>query len=482
MWAAGAGAAVLSAVGIYGTEGGLWRDVAVTPRFRSITVGEVRDETAPGSVLGRGLTAAIGHELDRLEGVTVVTGLAPTGGRLPAAAGTRGTDLGAESVLDLSLGHASNSVVLTARLIDSRTGETVWHDRFTRDVSELPLLQDTLAGSVAASLRSRLAPRRRTALSAGAYDAYLRARALWETRRPDDLLAARTLYERAVTLEPTYAEAYAGLANTYTLLSAYGVLPKSDMAPKAKAAAERAIALDDQLAEAHTALAYVLVEDWDWPDGEREYRRAIELDPNDALAHHWYALTTAYHRPEEAVAAIERARELDPLSQAIDVDMGVVYLRATQIDKAIAHLTRAATLYPDSIDARVNLAQAYYQRNQPELAVAPLQEALRIQPDQPFALAWLGLVYAEAGRTADTRAVLEHAKTIAASLPAPSFLMAALNGALGEKDEAIRWIRVALDQREDWASGIGGYAWFKRLHGDPRFEAILLKTASQRRY
>ena len=487
-WAV-AGAALLATAAMLALPHRLWPWPAAAasspgPLVTSIAVLAIDEPRNYDPAFARGLTAAVSAALARLQGVKIVAAPAAPGlrtsGKTP---GTIARDLGVEALLDASLERTADSVVLSVRLIGGESGRAIWSDRFTRSVHDVALLQHALARALADSLRTPLAgPAAPPRVTPEAYDAYLHARGLWNTRNREAMLQARDLYQRAVALDPSFATAYAGLANCYTLLSVFGIVPKEEAAPKARAAAKRALELDPGLSEAYTAIAYSRIEEWDWPGGEQAYRRAIELNPNDALAHHWYGLTIAERRPEEAVAEIERAAELDPLSKAIDIDVGMVYMRAGRVDDAIAHLKRVLTVYPDANDARLTLGEAYIRRDRPADAALEFERVLAADPVNGASMTWLGACYQRLGRKRDAQVLLARAHAVARTTYLRPAVFASLSIAAGDVDQALRWIERGVELREDWASGIPLYPWMAPLRGNPRFEALVKRVEKERRY
>jgi tetratricopeptide (TPR) repeat protein/TolB-like protein len=460
------------------------RKAPLTPRVRSLAVMAVEDPASADPAFSAGLTSALAMELGRMQNIKVVAGHSSIHGR-----GTNTTPqeiaraLGVDALFDATMDRSGDEMTLSARVVDATSGAPLWQQRFVRTAAGIPMLQHALSRAVTSSLNTRLNGSPATVrVTPAAYDAYIRARALWNTRTRDGLLQSRALYEQAIALDPNYAAAYAGLANSYTLLSVFGVLPKSDMAPKAKAAALRAIKLDPTLSHGYTALGYVLVEEWDMSGGERAYRRAIELNPNDALAHHWYALTMATREPEQAVTDIEWAHELDPLSEAIDIDVGVVYRRAWRLDEAIAHLTRAIRRYPGSVSARLTLGEAYYVRLSPAEAVLQFEQALARDPENGPAIMWLGLCYSQVGRMQEVRALIARALDISRKTYLRPQVFAALYASAGEQNEALRWIEKGVEMREDWVSDLRASAWLAPLHGNPRFQELANRVIRQRRF
>lgn len=284
-------------------------------------------------------------------------------------------------------------------------------------------------------------------------------------------------FQQAIDRDPTYAPAYVGLANCYALLQSYDELPPKDLAPKAKEAVTKALEIDATLAEAHASLAWTRMHyDWDWAGTEREFQRAIELNPNYAEAHHWYGLYLATRqRFDKAMAELNRARELDPLSLIISTNVGWLFYFARQYDQAIEQYGKTLEMDPNFFPARIKLAYAYAQKGMYEEAISEFQKAGDNSGGSPF-LADLGYAYAIAGKSAEAEKVLDELEGEAAKRYISPFDIAIFYTGLGEKDRAFGWLEKAYEDRN------GTLAWLKvdpkldSLRSDPRFTNLLLRV------
>ena len=342
-------------------------------------------------------------------------------------------------------------------------------------------MQEEIARSISENLRPRLTgeEQRRVAKrhteSEEAYRLYLKGRHYWNKRTEDSLRQATQYFERAIDKDPLYALAYSGLADTYYLRSGQGLPPKEAL-PKAKAAARRAVEIDDQIAEAHTSLASISFwYEWDWAEAEREFQRAIELNPGYATAQHWYAeYLAAMGRPEASIAAIERAQELDPLSLSINRDVGVFLYLARRHDQAIAQFRRTLELDAQFSEVHRFLGLAYEQKGMYQEAIAEFEQDLASAGRRPSALAALGHAYARAGREPEARRLLDELKALAAREYVSPYHVAVVYAGLGENLFALDWLERAYAERaDDTLCYLKVEPRFDRLRQVPRFADLL---------
>jgi TolB-like protein len=295
-----------------------------------------------------------------------------------------GRALGVHYVLEGSVRRDAGRVRISAQLIQLRDQTHVWARQYDRELSNLLALQDDIAREIAGEILPALGdPKpseggRRTTSSPktyAAYDLYLRARYFWNKRTGQGFQQAVAHFQQAIDSDPSYPRAYAGLADSYALMSSYSLAPATQLIPRARAAAIRALELDEGLAEAHTSLALIALNyDWDWQAAESGYRRAIQLDPNYATAHHWYAELLAFQgRFDEALAESERARQLDPLSLIIATDRGVILYYARQYDRAIEQLRAVLDMDPNFARGHI-IMNAYVEKGMFEEALAEVRK------------------------------------------------------------------------------------------------------------
>ena len=310
---------------------------------------------------------------------------------------TIGTELGVQAILNGRIVQRGDQLALSLELIDAQTENVLWSEQYNRRQIDLISLQSEIAKDVSSKLKSKLSGADEAKVAKTytanpeAYQLYLKGRFVWNKRTGESLKQAIEFYKQAIEKDPNYALAYSGLAETYVLFSSYSVALPKDSMPQAKAAAQRALELDDSLAEAHTALAeYLNQYEFDRVGAEREFRRAIELNPNYATAHQWLGnLLTALKRFDEALVELRRAEELDPLSPIIGSNLGDALLYARRYDEAIAHLKRVLSLNPDFAVAHFSLGAAYAAKGMYPEAIAELRKYLEMDPD-PTGKGYLG--------------------------------------------------------------------------------------------
>jgi Tfp pilus assembly protein PilF len=326
--------------------------------------------------------------------------------------------------------------------------------------------------------RQRLA--RRHTQNTQAYHAYLKGRFFWNKRTEDGLRRAIAQFEEAIAHDPDYALAHAGLADTYNLLCAYGALPPQEGYPRARRAAERALELDERLAEAHTSLAYATLNFyWDWPSAEREFLRALSLNANYATAHQWYgAFLAARGRFEESIAEIEQALALDPLSLMINADLGWLSFFARQHDRAIDQLRK-------TIDMDPNFALAYWllglnqeQRGLLDEATAAFRKAVSLSEDIPFALASLGHALGRSGQPAEAATTLDSLQRLAARRYVSPHSIATVHLGLNRIDDALEWLNRAADERSNWMIFLNVDPVFDPLRDHPQFKRIVSRLGA----
>ncbi|MGH9795698.1 MAG: protein kinase domain-containing protein [Candidatus Acidiferrales bacterium] len=388
--------------------------------------------------------------------------------------------LGVDAVLSGSVLHVGNRVRISAQLIDAASDTHLWAEEYERDISDVLKLHHDVARSVAGQIRLALATEHRSNLAAArsinpaAYEAYLRGRDLWRARTVQSLRDSLAFFERAVEIDPGYAPAYFGLADAYSSLVGYGVLPPLQGYPKAKTAALRALELDDTLAETHASLGNLAsAADWDWQEAERHFRRAIELNPSYANAHAWYAgLLTNLGRFEEALPHSQQARELDPLSPATDLALGKLYYYSRRFEDAAREFQRTITRHPDYFIAPFYLSLAAYNSGDARKAIEVL-EPRALEADIPELKMGLATYYAAVGRKAEADsllAILLKEKQVG-SLPA--FILIAPYVGSKQYDRALDWMEQAYQERNWQLTFIGVEPLFDPLRSHPRFQALL---------
>jgi DNA-binding winged helix-turn-helix (wHTH) protein/TolB-like protein/cytochrome c-type biogenesis protein CcmH/NrfG len=380
-----------------------------------------------------------------------------------------------DAVLDSTIQIAGGKVRVTARLVRVADGAVLWADRGEQQSADLFAVQDAIAEKLAGSLALKLTDEERQRLTrrytdnSEAYQLYLRGRYFSEKRTRDGITKGIEYFRQAIEKDPDYALAYAGLADSYTLLRLWAFAPAKETVPQARAAAEKALRLDDSLAEAHAALARVKEHSLDWSGAEIEYRRAVELNPNYETAHHWYAThLAAMGRLDEAMAEVRRAQELDPLSLIINLEVGRILYFRRQNDQAIAQLQKTLEMDPNFGATHVQLGVAYEQTGMYEEAIAEYQKM------PSGGLARIGRVYALSGKRREAQKVLDELKGQSVSPVGNNRRMAVIYAGLGENEQAIAWLEKALDEGdEDFLYFLRVDPMWDGLRSEPRFQDLL---------
>jgi pentatricopeptide repeat protein len=399
-----------------------------------------------------------------------------------------GRELGVEAVLDGSIQRAGERVRVTVRLVRVADGVTLWADEFDETFTDIFAVQDAISGQVTRSLALRLSGEEEQRLAkrytenADAYLLYLKGRHFWNKRTEEATRKSIEYFEQAIAADPEYALAYSGLADAYWILSSFdqaeGV---GQLFPQAKAAALTALALDDTLAEAHTSLAQVKeVYALDFTGAEREYKRAIELNPNYATAHHRYGwFLNKMGRVDEAHAELRRALELDPLSLPINTDAGMPFQQSREYGRAVEQYRKTIELDPNFPPAHRRLATCYSQMGRHAEAIAEVQKALALSaPNQPaggpprvdYQLAY---IYAKAGRVREARQVLDEMERSPDRLNDQLYFQALTYAELGDKERAFALMEKLYEIRSHDLLGLKNSPAWDGLRGDPRFQDLL---------
>jgi tetratricopeptide (TPR) repeat protein len=342
-------------------------------------------------------------------------------------------------------------------------------------------IQSEIAQKVAEALREHVLGEppnpesERATGSMEAYISYLRGRQFWNKRTEKDLKKAIGFFEKALKIDGNYAQAYAGLADSYAALALLEFMAPHQAFPKAKEAAGNALALNANLGEARTSMGLIRFQyDWDWQGAEQEFKTAIEINPNYAPAHHFYAdCLKAMGRFEEAIAEIEKARELDPLSLAINTGVGHVLYLSRQYDKAIEEYRRAVELDPSFMATHVWFGRPYLEKGMFVEAIAELETAVRLSEESTLALAMLGHGLASAGREAEAELILEKLKERSKSQYVPSYWIAVIYNGFKDSLQTMAWLWKAYEERSSWLVWSNVEPRFAWLKDDPDFATLI---------
>jgi len=392
-------------------------------------------------------------------------------------------ELGVAYLLETSLRRIGNRVRVTAQLIEAQTQRHVWAEQYERDALDLLALQREVAAAVARRTLSSLgvsvgnpdATEARHSNNPRAYEQYLRGRYHWAKDTIDGLQKARDNFQKAIELDPSYARAYSGLAETYALLGSYGIMPISESHPLGRGAALRALELDESLAEAHRSLAAIIGDHyWDWREVERHYTRAIALDPNDVTTLRFYSFYLAHiGRPLEALPIAEQACRLDPVSPNARMNLGVVLRLNRRHDEAARQFEETLELDPNFSLARAMLGLAYLSKGMPDRAVAAVQQARDLSGARPDIVAFQGYILGRTGHGDDALKTLEDLRRLAHPRQPSPFLVALVYVGLDDTDRAFEWLEKAVEARSWESPMLKASPVFDNIRSDPRFPALL---------
>ena len=396
-------------------------------------------------------------------------------------------ELGVQYVLEGSVRRDSDKVRITAQLLQMKDQTPLWARQYDRELSHLLALQDEISQEIADEIKLILGQNRKPTVTAPqpalspnayeAYDLYLKGQYFWNKRTVEGFQRAIDYFQQAIIKDPSYARAYAGLADSYALISGYIGVPQAEFMPKARAAALRALELDDSLPEAHAALALIVQDyDSDWQTAGKEYRRAIELNPNYATAHHWYAEHLAFlGRFDEALRESDRARQLDPLSLIIASDHGVILYYSRQYDRAIEQFRAVLDMDPGFSRAGM-MTQAYVEKGWFKEALAFMESRRRLASDGAWTWATLAYVYGRSGQPVQARRALMKLQELNRHQqidPAP-FVTAYV--AMGDKDQAFAWLEKAYSQHSYALLTLKVDPSYDPLRSDPRFQELMRRV------
>jgi TolB-like protein/tetratricopeptide (TPR) repeat protein len=390
-------------------------------------------------------------------------------------------ELKVDYVLEGSVREAGQRLRVTAQLIRARDEVHVWAETYDRDLHDLLSVQTEVALRVAREARLRLPPPRAPGVDGEAYLAYLHGRYFWNERSEEGFRRGLAEFQRALERDPRFAPAWSGLADTYALMSNYGLARPRDVMPKAGEAARRALALDDGLAEGHASLALVLSSyDWDFAGAEREFKRALALNPNYALAHLWYGLMLQrLGRLQESQAALQRGLDADPLSATLRSNLDDLDFRSRRYEEAVARYRASLERDPGRAFNHFELARGLCALGRYEEAGAQIARARELRGgDDPMFTAFAAYIRGRAGDREGAAAELRRLEEDGARHVPPYYLALVATG-LGDKDRAFRHLEQALEERHVGAVSIREDPEFEALRGDPRFGELLRRVGFQ---
>ncbi len=432
-----------------------------------------------------GMTQALVTVLAKLGNLRVISLASQTGGRDEAALDTALGDPSITRVLTGTVLRSGDRVRINAQLIDPKTRAVYWANDYDRDLKDVLALQSAVAQAIADEIQVTMTAEDRQRLQQNrqvnpeALDAYLRGRYSWNRRTEDGMRKAVQYFQQAIAKDPTYAAAYSGLADSYSMLGSVGIdaMPPKTVMPMAKAAAKKALELDPNLAEAHTSLAYVTLSyDWDLPGARQEFSRALALDPASATAHHWFShYFMAVGDIGKATEQMQAARRLEPLSSSINIGIGWCYYYGKQYEQAIDQYRSVVEMDPSFPMAHETLGMAYQQKGMMTEALSEFKKAVSLSDSSPYSVAGLATAYAAAGQSAAAQQELAQLQEISKRHYVPALYVASIYHAMGDNPKTFKWAWQALDEKSDYFLYLRVEPQANKLMGNPEFIRLLAR-------
>ena len=390
-------------------------------------------------------------------------------------------ELHVDAVVEGTVMHSGDRVRITAQLIEASTDHHLWAASYDRDLQNVLSMQEEVTRAIVSEVRVKLTAQEQARLASmhpinpEAFQLWLKGRYYWYKLNPEGLQKAIEYFQQALEKDPTYAPAYAGLADSYNLLAFFNVFPPREVMPKAKAAAVKALELDDNLAEAHVSLGWAgFTYDLDWPAAGKHFERAIVLNPAYPLAHSYYSLYLgALGRPEEGLTEAKRALDLDPVSPAINHYVIVQLYLARRFDEAIEQCRKTLELDPSFTPVHGTLAEVYSAKGMYREALAEYEEYSALSGGSPRSTAFVGYAHARLGQRSQAFRVLEQLRAASKQKYVPALSFAIVYVGLGEKEQAFLWLEKAYDERTNSLAYLKVQATWDPLRSDPRFADLV---------
>ena len=400
-----------------------------------------------------------------------------------------GKELGVKAVLAGRVTQRGENLQISTELVDVSNNSHIWGEQYNKKLSDILAVQEEISKEISQKLSLKLAGEdekklaKRSTENTEAYQLYLKGRFHWNKRKADDLQKAVEYYQQAIAIDPNYALAYAGLASTYVILPEYSGLSAKEIIPKTKSAATKASELDPTLAEPHAVLGLMKVNhEWDWVSAEREFKQAIELNPNYPTTHHWYSICLRQQGKFEAsLAEIKRAQELDPLSLIINLNVGDILSSMSRYDQAIEQYKKIIDLDPNFPGVHRNLGMMYVVQSKFEEAIIELQKTREIVgANNPYALDALGYVYAKAGKKEESDKILNHLFEFSKQGHTMSVQIATVYAGLGDYNKAFEWLEKGYEEQANNLGYLKVARVWDDLRSDPRYAALLKKMGLEK--
>ena len=392
-----------------------------------------------------------------------------------------GEKLKVKTVLEGSVRKAGNKLRIAAQLVNVADGYHLWAERYDCDMEDIFAIQDEISLTIVDRLKVKLLRDEKQKLTKRhtedpeAYNLYLKGRYFWNKRTKEGFRRALEQFEHAVEVDPAFSLAFSGLADTYNLLGFYCLLAPRETFPKAKAAALKALEIDETISEAYTSLGFTnLYYDWNWAEAEKNFLKAIELGPGYPTAHHWYGeYLVVVGRFEEAFAEARNAHEFDPFSLIINIFSGWGYYYSGRFDQAIEQFQKTLDLDPDFAPAHFYSGLTYVQKAMYEEAIASIQKAKALFGDSPLMDTAIAHVYGAWGKADELNHMLDELEKISARIYVPSYFRAATYADRGDRDQALVWLEKCYEERDMWLSFLKVDPIWNILRSDPRFKDLL---------
>jgi eukaryotic-like serine/threonine-protein kinase len=391
-------------------------------------------------------------------------------------------DLRVDGVITGRIVQRGDQLIVSAELIDARTNHNLWGDQYDRKLSDVLVVQQEITSAISAKLREHLSGETQKAVAKGgtkdpeAYQLYLKGTYYWEKRTPESLEKSKDYFNQAIDKDPSYALAYVGLANYYSVVPDYSPISNSEILPKERSAAQKAVAIDDTLAESHTSLASAYWDSWDWDAAEREFKRALELNPNYGNAQHWYGLFLSWlARHAEAIPHLRRAVELDPLNLQYNSNLGQVLGQARQYDASVEQLKRTLEIDPNYGQAHLQLSLEYRNMGKYDVWLEEWKKGAALFDDrEDLAIAEeVARVYFQSGRKSALAREIELRKQLAKRRYVDPTEIAYRYADVGDKDQAFLWLEKAYAEKARGLQSIKAGHAFEPFHSDPRYIDLL---------
>jgi len=393
-----------------------------------------------------------------------------------------GKELGANFIIEGTVERQSDDVSIHVQVIQAESDNHLLAEAFKGKWEDILTIRSEIAIRIAGELKTILSPEEIQKIEKNptenpeAFNLYLKGRYFWNKRTANGFQTSIKYFNQAIEKDPTFSLAYAGIADCYNLLGWHDFLPSDEVYPKAKAAAEKALMMDETLSEAHASLAYVnMLYYWDWKTAEKEFKRALELNPDYAEAHQWYSEYLAYMgRHNESIAEAERAQELDPLSLSINYNLGLIFYEAHQFDLAIKNYQKTLEMDPSFIVTYNYLGLAYAGKKMYNEAISNVQKAIDLTEEQsPLYIGTLGFIYGSMGNRNEAEKIVEHLVELSQHRYIAPVSLAIICGTLGQKDEAFEWMEKGYEVRDDYMMALKVEPRFDSLRSDPRYQDMI---------